>query len=260
MSCPVFNPSVLFSSFVLSAAFSASAMQPLITDDADTQGSGGHQVEASYHWNRTRLDGETERVGSVPLTYTYGLRDALDIFAGIGYSRIRASGERTSGFGNTVVGLKWRFFESESSGTSLAVKPEAVIPVSSRREEKGLGTGKVSGTLTLILSQKAPFGSVHFNVGAGRDRFRDSDDNASNRHFSVAPVWDISGQWKLAADMGIDLSRSGGGAARTRYAEIAAIYSPKENLDLAVGIARTVGSGHPKLKARNAIAGVTWRF
>ncbi|MDR2880970.1 MAG: transporter [Azoarcus sp.] len=237
-------------------------MQPLITDDADTQGSGSHQVEVSYSQDRTRWAGKTERVDSVPLAYTYGLTDTLDIFAMTDYSRIRVPGERTSGFCNTVIGLKWRFFENETSGTHLAIKPEVRLPVDSRREEKGLGTGKTSGVLTLILSQKLPFGAVHFNAGMGRDRFRyrHSIDNARNRHFSVAPVWEVSSQWTLAADIGVDLSRSNGDTVRSRFSEIAAIYSPGKNLDLAVGYIRKVGSEYSKTTTHNIIAGVTWRF
>ncbi|MDR0775071.1 MAG: transporter [Azonexus sp.] len=253
--------SVLFS-FAMSAAFSASAMLPLITDDAETQGSGGHQLEVAYDWSRSRWSGESERVDSVPLTYTYGLKDAVDIFVGTDYSIIRAPGNRARGFGNTGIGLKWRFFENEASGVSLAVKPDVLIPVGSRREEKGLGTGRTSGHLTLILSQNLPFGAVHFNAGAGYDRFRyrHSNDNQRNRHFSVAPIWDLSGRWKLAMDMGIDLSCSGGDTVRSKYAEIAAIHSPSPNLDLAISYIRTVGSEYPESTTHQVVSGVTWRF
>ncbi|MDR3220569.1 MAG: transporter, partial [Candidatus Accumulibacter sp.] len=220
--------------------------------------------EISYNRDRARSDGETERVRSVPVVYTYGLTDTLDIYAGAEYLRIRVPDDHARGFGNTVIGAKWRFFENEASGTSLALKPEVAIPVSSQREDDGLGTGKTSGSLTLILSQEVPFGSVHFNAGIGRDRFRhsddDSDDNATNRHFSVAPVWDVSEQWKLAFDVGIDLSRSGGNTVRSKYAEIGAIYAPNEDIDLALGFIRTTDDEHPKTTNHGVTVGLTWRF
>lgn len=253
------RPMMLFAALT---AFSVScpAMQPLITDDTGTQGAGGHQFEASYNWDRTRWSGETERVDSVPLTYTYGLTDTIDIFAGIDYARIRVSGDRTSGFGSTALGLKWRFFENEASGTSLAIKPEVAFPVSSRREADGLGVGKVSGNLTLVFSQEVPFGSVHVNAGVGRDRFRHSDENATNKHLSLAPVWNIAEQWALALDVGVDWSRSGGDTVRSKFGEIGVVYSPTENIDLAVGYIRTEDNEHPKAKTDSITGGITWRF
>ncbi|MDR2788497.1 MAG: transporter, partial [Candidatus Accumulibacter sp.] len=231
---------MLFSVFTVYSAPS-SALQPLVTDDTGTTGAGGNQIEVSFDRERTRWRNEegkreSERVTSVPVTYTYGLTENLDIFAGIDYSRVRVSGEDdANGFGSTVVGGKWRFFENEASGTSLAVSSEIAIPVSSRRENGGLGVGKTSAGLNFILSQELPFGEIHFNAGIGRERFRDSEENATNRNFSVAPVWNVSEQWKLALDVGIDLSRSGGNTVRSRFAEIGAIYSLSEGVELAIG-------------------------
>jgi hypothetical protein len=280
MQVTFFGPKrVLFSSTLLAvlAAFStpSSALQPLITDDTGTQGAGGNQLEVSFNRERTRTDGEegeegergkTERVRSVPVAYTYGVTETLDVYGGVEHARIRIRDaeekDSASGFVNTVIGAKWRFFENEASGTSLAIKPEVALPVSSQREKDGLGTGRTSGSLTFILSQDLPFGSVHFNAGVGRDRFRHSEDNpsASIRHFSVAPVWDISEQWKLALDVGVDRERSDGHTVRTRYSEIAASYAPSENLEFALGYIRATDDEHPKSKTHGLMFGLTWCF
>ena len=250
----------------LLAVFSgqAAALQPLVTDDTGTQGRGGNQMEVSYSRDRTRVAGETERMQSVPLVYTYGLTDTIDIFASVAYSRIRNDipGGDTSGMGNTVIGAKWRFYENEETGTSLAIKPELAVPVSARREIDGLGTGKASGNLTFILSQEMPFGAVHFNAGLGRDRYRHSDENprTDSRRFSVAPVWDVSEQWKLALDLGIEHARADGHTVRSRFGEIGAIYSAGKDLDLAIGYIRTTDDESPKSKTNSVTAGLTWRF
>lgn len=254
---------VLF--FVL-AAFSSpsSALQPLITDDTGTQGAGGNQLEVSYSRDRTRAGGDTERVLSAPVVYTYGLADIVDVFASVAYSRIRSDipGGDASGMGNTVLGAKWRLFENEESGTSLAIKPEIAIPVSSQRENDGLGTGKTSGNLTFILSQDVPFGSVHFNAGVGRDRFRHSEENPTTnyRRVSVAPVWDVSEQWKLALDLGTESARADGQTVRSKFAEVGAIYSPTKDIDLALGLIRTTDDESPKSRTHGVTAGLTWRF
>ncbi len=240
------------------------ALQPLITDDTGTQGAGGNQLEVSYSRDRTSVVGETERVHTVPVVYTYGLTDTVDIFASVAYSRIRNNipGGDASGMGNTVLGAKWRFFENEESGTRLAIKPEIAIPVSSQRESDGLGTGKASGNLTFIVSQEVPFGAVHFNAGLGRDRFRHANDSPKTdfQRFSVAPVWDVSAQWKLALDLGTESARADGETVRSKFTEIGAIYSPGKDLDLALGYFRTTDDEHPKSTTHSVTAGLAWRF
>ncbi len=240
---------------------SAAALQPLITDDTGTQGEGGNQLEVSYGRDRSRSGGETVRVHTVPVVYTYGLTETADVYASIGYSRIRAgSSENASGFGNTVIGAKWRYFEIE--GTSLAIKPEIALPVRSSKELDGLGTGKTSGNLTMILSQEMPFGAIHVNAGVGRDRFRHSEDNPDTNYkrVSLAPVWDVSEQWKMALDLGVESAKANGHTVRSKFAELGAIYSPSKDLDLALGYVRTTDNDQPKSTTHSMSAGVTWRF
>ncbi len=242
----------------------AFALQPLITDDTGTQGSGGNQLEFSYNYDRTKVDGGKERVSTVPLVYTYGLTDTIDIYGGVGYSSVRSDFPESDAAGwiNTTIGAKWRFFENEASGTSLAIKPEIVVPVGSDDERDGLGTGKTSGNLTLILSQDMPFGAMHFNAGVGRDRFRDSsgESNTSYRRFSMAPVWDVSEQWKLALDVGIELAHADGDTTRSKFGEIGVIYSPSKDVDLALGFIRTLDHAQPRSATNSVTAGLTWRF
>lgn len=242
----------------------ALAFQPLITDDTGTQGAGGNQLEASYNRDRTRAGGETVRTSTVPVVYTYGVTETLDVFAGVSRVRIRSSveGGNASGFGNSSVGAKWRFYENESSGTSLALKPEILVPVNSQRENEGLGTGKTSGNLTLILTQEVPFGAVHVNAGLGRNRFRNTEDNPNTtyRRFSVAPVWDVTEGWKLALDVGTESARADGHTVRSKFSEVGAIYSPNKDLDLALGFIRTTDNDNPKAKTNSVTAGLTWRF
>ena len=263
---PFFELIKPWSLFTASLVFSGSAQafQPLITDDTGTQGAGGHQLAFAVSRERAHNREETERTRTLDGVYTYGLTETLDLFAGTGYSRLhtRSTDRRVSGFGNPAIGAKWRLFEAEEAGTSLALKPEIVLPVSAARERNGLGTGKTSGNLTLILSQEVPFGAIHVNAGVGRDRYRDSEENptTSYKRFSVAPVWEISETWKLAVDLGIESARAAGDTTRTRFAEVGAIYSPNKALDFALGAIRSVDNASPKTTTHTLTAGVTWRF
>ena len=244
------------------ATGAAHALQPLITDDTGTQGSGGNQLELSVARERATAGGESEHTQTVPVVYTRGVADALDVYLGVAQQRIRSGGATVSGMNNPVLGAKWRFFENEESGTSLALKPEVLLPVSSARERDGLGAGKTSGNLTFILSQDVPFGAVHFNAGLGRERFKDSvaTPDASIWRASLAPVWNVSEQWKLALDSGVESVKAGGARVRTTFVELGAIYSPHKDLDLALGVIRSRDNDTPKTRADSVSAGVTWRF
>lgn len=248
------------------AAFSppASAFQPLITDDTGTQGSGGNQLEFSLNEDRAEVAGNIEHAHTLPVVYTRGLTETLDVFAGLSHIRIRTGSPagNASGSGNPSFGVKWRFYENGENRTSIALKPEILLPVDAGGEDAGLGSGRTSGSLTLILTQEVPFGAIHINAGLGRERYRDSlnGPDTTTARASIAPVWDLSAQWKLALDLGTESARAAGVSMRSNFAELGAIYLPSKDLDFALGILRTSDNDSPGTKTHTATAGVTWRF
>lgn len=256
-------PALLLWSSLGALALPAGAFQPLITDDTGTQGERGNQLELSIDGDRAKAAGETVRTRTVPFTYTRGLTDALDVFAGVSSIRVTSSipGVSASGGGNPVIGAKWRFFEDEDSKTSLALKPEIVLPVSEAREASGLGSGRTSWALTLIATREVGFGAVHANLAAGRNKFRSPEAPTSSVvAFSIAPVWDVAPRWKLALDVGCEQEKAAGTTVRSRFAEAGVIYSPSEDLDFALGVIASRNSTDPRVTTGSATLGVTWRF
>ena len=240
------------------------AFQPLLTDDTGTQGAAANQLDFSFNEDRAKTAGELVRLQTLPFVYTRGLSETVDVFAGIGFSRIRSgtAGLAGSGYGNPAIGAKWRFYENEESRSSLALKPEIIFPVSAAREDTGLGTGKTSGNLTFILTQEVPFGALHVNAGVGRDRYRDtlSNPDTTTWRASLAPVWDVREQWKLALDLGSESARSAERTIRANYAELGTIYSPGKDLDLALGCVGRSDNASPHTTIHTVTAGLTWRF
>lgn len=257
---PTRTASLILATFA-PAAF---AFQPLITDDTGTQGTGGNQIEVSVSEDRASSAGNTVTTTTLPLVYTRGITDALDVFVQANRTRIRSTvaGAGASGGSNPSFGAKWRFFENEATATSLGLKPEIRLPVSAAKEAVGLGVGRTSYSLTMILTQEVPFGAVHANVVTGRDRYRDTTANpdASTSRVSLAPVWDVAEQWKLAADVGTDTRDAGGAKTRTGFTEIGAIYSPDKDLDFALGLIRRSDNATAKTTTTSATIGLTWRF
>ncbi len=240
------------------------ALQPLITDDTGTQGEGNKQIEVGFVDERASLSGETTRTRALPLVFTWGATETLDLYVGVTPTMIRsdAPGADADGLGNTALGAKWRFMDNADTGTSLALKTEVRLPVSSAQEASGLGTGVTSYGLTLILSQDVSFGSLHFNLARGRDEFRSESliPQADSLRTSFAPIWNVSEEWKLALEVGRESVSSAGDSTSSQFVQLGAIYSPSENLDLAFGILQSNDSATPQTTTTTATAGLTWRF
>jgi hypothetical protein len=240
----------------------ARAAQPLITDDTGTQGKGGQQIEVSQAQDRIRQGADRGRSRATGLTYNLGVSDQADLFFSGAYQGLRlAQVSPESGWGNPVLGVKWRLWEHEVSKTSLALKPELVLPVSAAAEALGLGTGKVSYALNAIVTREMPFGAIHINAVFSRDRMRNTLESERVMRYSVAPVWDLSASWKVALDMGLQTTRSGTGIRlRSRFVEVGAIYSPDKNQDWALGLIRNTDNDSPESTRRTLTGGWTLRF
>lgn len=242
----------------------ALAFQPLVTDDTGTQGAGGNQVEVAYSRTVDKADGAKALTHEVPLVFARGITDALDLYAGIGHQRTVPDAplivER--GWGNPVLGAKWRFHENEAGKLSFALRPEVRLAVSEGKEARGLGTARSSFGVALLVTQETGFGAVHANLVAERASYAGDELNRAERRMlyrlSVAPVWDVAQGWKLALDAGLATNPDWTARASMGYVEIGAIYSPGEDVDLALGIVHNVGDG--AAVSTSATMGLTWRF
>jgi len=236
----------------------------LITDDTGTQGVGGNQFETALNRTRDRTSGSETVEHEVPLVYTRGLTQALDLYIGNGRQKIsqNAPGTVERGWGNTIIGAKWRFYDDASRKLSFAIKPEVQFPVSRKGEARGLGTARTSYALGLLMTQATAFGVVHANLAAERASYVDGALNAVERRMryrvSVAPVWSVIQEWALVMDAGLMTNPDRSARARMGYIEAGAIYSPDKNLDLALGVIRHLMDGDAH--TLQGTVGLTWRF
>jgi hypothetical protein len=249
--------------FLLAICYSQSwAYQPLITDDTGTQGQGKNQLEVSFSDDRIDQSGVVNSLRMLPVTYTRGLSETLDISLGVNHTHLNSDSpgaEFISGNGNPSVGLKWRFFESEASKTSLALKAELGLPINREQEGVGLGSGRGYCTVTVILMQETSFGSLLFNLASAQVRYSDTlaNPDISLVRASLAPVWQVSDQWKLALDMGSTRESTVVKQTHIKFFEIGAVYSPGKDFDIAFGfIGRKLGDD----TSRGLTAGISWRF
>lgn len=248
-------PASLVSLGLIALPLPALAFHPLITDDTGTQGTGGNQLELGYDYAKSKTGGVSETAKAVPFTYTRGITDALDLFAGIARQT-----DPVSGWTNVGVGAKWRFHEDDANKRSVAVKPEIILPVSRADEAKGLGNGETSWAVTLILTQETGFGAIHANAAVEHSNFADSsiDDRKTVYRLSVAPVWAVAEGWNVALDVGVQTNPDRSQDAWMGYAEVGVVYSPSDNFDLSLGVIRDLRDG--PVETTSATFGMTWRF
>jgi len=242
----------------------AAAFQPLITDDTGTQGAGGNQLESGYIRFVEKEPGSRTAVTALPLVYTRGLNNVIDVYVGGAYTRFSPQAPEVpqNGAGNTVAGLKWRFFEHEANKVSLAVKSEIRFPVSERAEDRGLGSGKTNAGAALLLTRETGFGAIHANLAYSSQRFTLPVNQDIHRdglwRLSVAPVIDLTERWRIVFDAGLVTNPHRAEKSRMGYVEAGAIYAPTKDIDLAAGIIRDLD--HRGHDVYVFTAGVTWRF
>lgn len=245
------------------SATSSWAYQPLITDDTGTQGQGENQLEFSFSDDRIEQAGVISSLRMLPLTYTRGLSETLDISLGVNHTHLNSDApgaEFISGNGNPSLGLKWRFHENEASKTSLAMKAELGLPVNREQEAVELGSGSGYYMVTAILMQETSFGAILVNLASGQVRYSDTVANPDVNlvRASLAPVWQVNDQWKLALDMGSTRESTAAKKTYIKFIEIGAVYSPSKDIDIAFGF---ISRKDESSTSNNGITGgISWRF
>lgn len=239
----------------------AFAILPLITDDTGTQrpNKTTHQVELSYDRLHDSDAGVTTKSGMPGLTYTYGISDPLDIYIGATYARVTVDNpaSRVSGQGDTGLGIKWRFYEKDN--LSFAVKPQ--ITFATGDENKGLGTGRTSGAVALILTYEAEPVTLLANVAYTRNNYKLAADSAANRsdliRVSAAALVKMHDKARLFADIGANTNSDRASNTPPAYFLTGFIYSPNKDVDFDLGV--KFGINRPEVDRTWSI-GATFRF
>lgn len=258
---------LLASALMLSSTPLFAAM-PLQTDDTGTQGKGHSQIETGFESvsdkeNEAGVSCKTTG-GAVSTTISYGLTDTIDLVAGVPWEWYteKENGAKVAdghGFGDLALQIKWRFYDNADAGFSLALKPGITIPTGDER--KGLGTGKVTGDVTLIATREAELASYHVNLGYSRNEYKLDEDNASSRkniwHASVAAELNVTDRLRAVGDIGIETASEKESDTDPAYILGGLIYAVSDNTDLDIGIKGGLNDAEPDT---TLLAGVTMRF
>lgn len=229
------------------------AAHPLISDDAGTQGQGRFQLEVNSDNGSQTTDGVQTKINIANTTLTYGLTDTVDIAANVAYQRIREGASSTSsGMGDSVLFLKWRFYEN--NGWSLALKPQVSLP--NGDEKAGIGNGRIGYGLNTLATYVAGNFTMLGNAGYIYN------DNSIGKHknlwsASAALLVNVNPKTRLAFDVGAYRNSDPLNNQNPAFSLVGFIYSPFDALDFDMGFKKGLNKSEID---KSFGVGMTYRF
>lgn len=151
---------------VLSTAFlCAQGSPPFYTDDAGTVSKRQWEVDTGFSMERSCGGDRFWQAPSV--AFAYGLTDRLELDYSVSWIGQRLVGENAkSGLGNSVAGVKWRFFENETEDWALSLSPQVEFYNRASSHQRGL-VEKNTEFLLPVQVQKS-FGEIATALSFGR--------------------------------------------------------------------------------------------
>jgi len=137
---------------------------PLITDDPDTPGPRGWEINVAAELEKS---GGAREFAVPVFDLNYGVGDMIQLKFEVPLILLDEPGRGLlSGLGKAEAGVKWRFLDEEQAGFSLSTYPQTGFDFSSSSTRRGLTEG---GTELLLPFQAAKtFGPVLVFAEAGR--------------------------------------------------------------------------------------------
>lgn len=167
---------------------------PLITDDPGTPGDGRWEINVAFTAEKRKTGRSYE---SPILDINYGLGERIQLKYEVPWLVLDERGERMkNGLGNSLIGVKWRFFDQDRQGIDMSVYPQFEFNNSDSSAERGV----VDRGLELVLPvqlQKS-FGSISFNPEFGYT-FREYNDN--EWIYGLALAYEASRNLELLAEI-----------------------------------------------------------
>ena len=160
---------VVWLSFVPSIVL---AGPPFVTDDPETPEWHGFEINNALTLEQTGHD----RAIQMPLLdINYGYKPNVQLKVELPYLYVSSEGEKQQrGLGDTLVGVKWRFYEQDEKLFLLATYPQIALPTGSRN--KGLGDGKPSYLLPLVPQKTWGEWTLYGNLGYWIQTAKDTRD------------------------------------------------------------------------------------
>jgi hypothetical protein len=141
----------------------AQAGPPFLSNDPGTPGNANWEINVAVAPSVTR-DAAAYQIPQLDVNFGLGQQLQLTYEVPFGVQD-RAGAPQTSGWGNSMAGMKWRFFDQGEDGWRLSAFPQVESGASAHAVGKGLGTPGPRYFLPIELAHK--LGGFEINVEAG---------------------------------------------------------------------------------------------
>jgi outer membrane putative beta-barrel porin/alpha-amylase len=133
---------------------------PFVTDDPEPPPPGGWEINVPYVAERTF--GKTEM--DAPLfDLNYGLPE-IQLKLEVPIKIVHEDSDGTTvGAGDFLIGMKWRFFNSEKSQLQFGIYPQLLVP--SGDHARGLGEGQPAFVFPVVAQKSWDKWTLYGNVG-----------------------------------------------------------------------------------------------
>lgn len=136
---------------------------PLRTDDPGTPGNGNWEINVGVTVDKRADERELE---TPRIDFNYGLGDRIQLKFEIPWVVQRAALEPTrDGLGNSLAGVKWRFFENKKTELSFSTYPQLEFNNPNRSVDRGLAERGVRFLIPLEVTRKV--GPLDLNAEVG---------------------------------------------------------------------------------------------
>lgn len=136
---------------------------PMITDDPGTPGDGHWEINVATLATRS-VDGDSYQLPLIDLNYGWG--DRIQLKYEVPWVLERDAGNSIAGLGNSLLGIKWRFYDAGPSGWQVSTYPQAQFNYpTSGSPRRGLAVGGTTYLLPAEFERSYENFDVNFEFG-----------------------------------------------------------------------------------------------
>jgi hypothetical protein len=243
-----FQHLIVFAALVATAAPTAFAGHPMLSEDTGTQGRGNAELELGYAWSRQ----DSTDVFLFQPQLSLGAWAPFDFILQPSYTVIQTpDGHREEGLGDTNLDFKWRFYGS--APWTLAVRGGLELPTA--HGDLGLPHNRVSGHgLLVITGDFQPF-AVDINLGFTRSPAL-LNTRPNLWHYSTALSYQANERMFVILDTSLDSNSDSTRATPPLVTLFGFIYTIRPGLDVDLGYRQGLNPDAPE---HQFLLGITYR-
>jgi Putative MetA-pathway of phenol degradation len=229
----------------------ASAVVPLVTDDADVVDYEHLQLNSGLQFSRTA----SANLYDYSVNPVLGITSRSEFGVTFGYQSQNGNGNDADGISDLILETKWRLIGTATNLFKLSVRFDLKLPTASER--LGLGTGEPDADIILIATRNWGNTYLDWNIGYTAVDVSRSNFNDDNWFLGQAVRQQLNNRWTILGDAYVTFPQGNFGSSANFNFEGGVQFNIRENFLLSALVGSAVGRNSPDL---TGYFGFTWTF